>query len=159
MLEWECLDIHELTASHFRLESGVENGELLLDHSCPCAGLTKKHEELQYLELVKTIIESGTELTDRTGVGTISLFGPQMRFSLRGGTLPLLTTKRVFHRAVIEELLWFLRGSTDGNELAKKDVHIWDANGTEQFLASVGLGHRQAGNVVFDGESVYWRNK
>lgn len=68
----------------------------------------------------------------------MSIFGAQMRFSLRDSTFPLLTTKRVFWRGVAEELLWFIRGSTNGNELAKKNVHIWDANGSREFLDSRG---------------------
>ena len=65
-------------------------------------------EEMQYLEMCKTIIETGVERGDRTGTGTLSQFGTQMRFSLRDGTLPLLTTKRTFWRGVAEELLWFI---------------------------------------------------
>jgi thymidylate synthase len=62
------------------------------------------------------------------GTGTKSIFGAQMRFSLRE-SFPLITTKRTFWRGVAEELLWFIRGSTNGNALAAKGVHIWDANG------------------------------
>lgn len=65
-----------------------------------------RHEELQYLDMVKDIIETGFDRSDRTGVGTISKFGAQMRFSLRDDVFPLLTTKRVFWRGVAEELLW-----------------------------------------------------
>lgn len=65
-------------------------------------------EELQYLEMCRDIIEKGTVKGDRTGTGTRSKFGTQMRFSLRDGRLPLLTTKRVFWRGVAEELLWFI---------------------------------------------------
>ena len=67
------------------------------------------------------------------GTGTLSVFGAQMRFSLRE-SFPLLTTKRVFWRGVAEELLWFLRGCTNGNKLSEKNVKIWDANGTRDFL-------------------------
>ena len=62
------------------------------------------------------------------GTGTISIFGAQMRFSLRE-SFPLLTTKRTFWRGVAEELLWFIQGNTNANDLAAKKVHIWDANG------------------------------
>lgn len=65
-------------------------------------------EEMQYLDLCREIIESGIQRGDRTGTGTLSKFGTQMRFSLRDGTLPLLTTKRTFWRGVAEELLWFI---------------------------------------------------
>lgn len=65
-------------------------------------------EEMQYLDLCREILESGIQRGDRTGTGTLSKFGTQMRFSLRDGTLPLLTTKRTFWRGVAEELLWFV---------------------------------------------------
>jgi len=65
-------------------------------------------EEMQYLNLCREILETGVRRGDRTGTGTLSKFGTQMRFSLRGGTLPLLTTKRTFWRGVAEELLWFV---------------------------------------------------
>jgi dihydrofolate reductase/thymidylate synthase len=65
-------------------------------------------EEMQYLEMCREIIEHGVHRGDRTGTGTLSKFGTQMRFSLRDGTLPLLTTKRTFWRGVAEELLWFV---------------------------------------------------
>jgi thymidylate synthase len=68
--------------------------------------MQKQHEELQYLNMVKDIIETGFEKSDRTGVGTISKFGAQMRFNLKDDEFPLLTTKRVFWRGVAEELLW-----------------------------------------------------
>lgn len=65
-------------------------------------------EEIQYLDMCRNILENGVKRGDRTGTGTLSQFGTQMRFSLRDGTLPLLTTKRVFWRGVAEELLWFV---------------------------------------------------
>ncbi|KAH9586705.1 Thymidylate synthase/dCMP hydroxymethylase domain [Trypanosoma melophagium] len=96
-------------------------------------------EEEQYLNLVSRIIREGNVKEDRTGVGTLSLFGAQMRFSLRGNRLPLLTTKRVFWRGVCAELLWFLRGDTYAQLLSDKGVHIWDGNGSRAFLDSRGL--------------------
>jgi len=104
-------------------------------------------EEMQYLEMCKDIIENGAQRGDRTGTGTLSNFGTQMRFSLRDGTLPLLTTKRTFWRGVAEELLWFIQGSTNANDLAAKDIHIWDGNGSREFLDSRGLEHREAGDL------------
>lgn len=72
---------------------------------------------------------------------------PSLRFSLADGVLPLLTTKRVFLRGVVEELLWFVRGSTDGKLLAEKDIHIWEGNGSREYLDKVGLGHRREGDL------------
>lgn len=80
-------------------------------------------------------------------MGTYSLFGAQMRYSLRDNVFPLLTTKRVFWRAVVEELLWFIRGSTNALELRDKNVHIWDANSTRDFLDSAGLHDREEGDL------------
>uniref|UniRef100_A0A804NRA6 Thymidylate synthase/dCMP hydroxymethylase domain-containing protein n=1 Tax=Zea mays TaxID=4577 RepID=A0A804NRA6_MAIZE len=77
-----------------------------------------RHEEYQYLNLVEDIIRSGAQKNDRTGTGTLSKFGCQMRFNLRK-KIPLLTTKRVFWRGVVEELLWFISGSTN----AKGIIH------------------------------------
>lgn len=70
-----------------------------------------------------------------------------MRFSLADMTLPLLTTKRVFTRGVIEELLWFVRGSTHNKLLQDKDVHIWDGNGSREYLDKIGLKDREEGDL------------
>lgn len=61
--------------------------------------------------------------------------------------IPLLTTKRVFWKGVVEELLWFIRGSTNSKELADKGVHIWDANGSKEFLSKSGFGDREEGDL------------
>lgn len=105
------------------------------------------HEENQYLQALKDILTRGVERGDRTGTGTLSLFGMQMRFSLRDDQFPLLTTKRVFWRGVAEELIWFVRGRTNANELAEKNIHIWDGNGSREFLDNLGLTHREEGDL------------
>jgi thymidylate synthase len=79
----------------------------------------------QYLELCRHVLERGVETRDRTGVGTRSAFGYQMRFDLGRG-FPLLTTKKLFVKGIIHELLWFLRGETNVNSLREAGVHIWD---------------------------------
>lgn len=91
-------------------------------------------EEMQYLRLVEDILDNGVKRGDRTGTGTLSKFGVQMRFSLRDGRFPLLTTKRVFWRGVAEELLWFISGCTNAKVLQEKGIHIWDGNGSREFL-------------------------
>jgi thymidylate synthase len=79
----------------------------------------------QYLELVRHILEHGVDRPDRTGTGTRSIFGHQLRFDLRDG-FPLLTTKKLSTKAIIHELLWFLRGETNVRSLQAAGVHIWD---------------------------------
>ena len=79
----------------------------------------------QFLDLVRHIRDNGVTKTDRTGTGTTSVFGYQMRFDLNDG-FPLVTAKKTHTRSIIEELLWFLRGSTDNNELKAVGVSIWD---------------------------------
>ncbi|CAB52423.1 putative thymidylate synthase [Schizosaccharomyces pombe] len=105
-------------------------------------------EEEQYLNLIRYILENGQSRPDRTGTGTRSVFAPpQLRFSLRNNTLPLLTTKRVFLRGVLEELLWFIHGDTNANHLSEKGIHIWDGNGSREFLDSRGLTDRKVGDL------------
>ncbi|XP_064094500.1 thymidylate synthase-like [Macrobrachium nipponense] len=108
---------------------------------------TERHEEYQYLDLIRRIMTTGNKKGDRTGTGTLSLFGAQMRFSLRDGVFPLLTTKRVFWRGVAEELLWFIRGSTNAKELQEKGVHIWDGNSSKEFLEKSGFPDREEGDL------------
>ena len=125
--------------------------------------------------MVDDVIRTGSLKGDRTGTGTLSKFGTQMRFNLRH-SFPLLTTKRTFWRGalcsvimchvvylarlasdtdtrwtsghplaaagVVEELLWFISGSTDARQLQEKGVHIWDGNASREYLDRVGLQHR-----------------
>ncbi|ODQ81126.1 hypothetical protein BABINDRAFT_160529, partial [Babjeviella inositovora NRRL Y-12698] len=106
------------------------------------------HEEQAYLDLCKRIIEEGESRPDRTGTGTVALFGPpQLRFDLRNDAFPLLTTKRVFSRAIILELLWFIQGCTDGKKLSEQGVNIWEGNGSREYLDSIGLTHLREGDL------------
>ncbi|KAJ7594082.1 thymidylate synthase/dCMP hydroxymethylase domain-containing protein [Mycena floridula] len=106
------------------------------------------HDEYQYLDLIRRVLDTGEVRPDRTGTGTISIFAPpSLRFSLTDNTLPLLTTKRTFFRGIAEELLWFIHGCTDSTLLSKKGIKIWDGNGSKAFLESRGLGDRREGDL------------
>lgn len=114
------------------------------------------HQELQYLNGIRDIIDNGHKRTGRNGV-VISKPGMSMRWSLADNTIPLLTSKRVYWKGVKEELLWMLSGSTYAPDLAEKGVHIWDANASRDFLDSRGLTN----NVVGDLGPIYgyqWRH-
>lgn len=113
-------------------------------------------EEYQYIDLIKLILEKGVDKDDRTGVGTLSIFSHNMRFNLRE-SFPLLTTKKVYWKGVVEELLWFISGSTDANILKEKGVKIWNGNTTREFLDSRGLSHYSEGDIGA-GYGFQWRH-
>ncbi|MDE1993357.1 MAG: thymidylate synthase [Rhizobiaceae bacterium] len=84
-----------------------------------------RHPEYQYLDLIEHVLEKGDRRIDRTGVGTLSVFGAMMRFDLSDGTFPAYTTKRVFWKTAVKEMLWFLTGQTNIQSLLKDNVRIW----------------------------------
>lgn len=113
---------------------GDSNGEVNLD-------------ERKYLDQIRYILKNGDKVDDRTGVGTVSVFGMHSTYSLRNGVIPVLTTKRVYWKGVVEELLWFIRADTNAKHLSEKGVKIWDANGSRQFLDKLGFTDRQEGDL------------
>ena len=114
-------------------------------------------EELNYLRMLWTILNKGSERTDRTGVGTYGIFGTQLRFSLQNNVVPMLTTKKMFSKGIIEELLFFLRGETDTKKLEAKGVNIWKGNTTREFLDQRGLEDLSDGDMG-KGYGFQWRN-
>jgi thymidylate synthase len=128
----------------------------------------KEHEEYQYLHLIEDIITNGYSQEDRTGVGTFTKVGSQMRFSLRNKTLPVYTTRRTFFRGAVEEILWILRGETDVKSLQEKNIHIWDGNTTSNFINRRGLEGVVPENSIgtlygfqfrnWNGDWVQWRD-
>jgi thymidylate synthase len=117
---------------------------------------TTAHEEYVYLELLNKIITNGKLREDRTGTGTISIFGHQMRFDI-SETIPVLTTKFVPWKSCIKELLWFLKGQTDVTLLQKEGVRIWDGNSSREFLDNRGLHHLPEGDIGA-GYGFNWRH-
>ncbi|MFS0576351.1 thymidylate synthase [Sporosarcina sp. 179-K 3D1 HS] len=93
------------------------------------------HPEMEYLNLLQNILDKGVKKEDRTGTGTLSLFGYQMRFDLNKG-FPLLTTKRVPFRLVASELLWFIKGDTNIRYLLQHNNHIWDEWAFKKWVES-----------------------
>lgn len=96
------------------------------------------HEEYQYLNLLDDILENGTWEEGRNG-RVKCVFGRSMRFSLKDGKIPIITTKKTAWKTCLKELLWFIRGETDAKLLQQQGVHIWDGNSSREFLDSRGL--------------------
>jgi thymidylate synthase len=103
----------------------------------------------QYLDLLQDIKDNGVKKADRTGVGTISVFGRQIRFDLSEG-FPAVTTKKLFMRGIIHELIWFLQGSSNIKYLVDNDVHIWDEWPYKHYLI-------EQGKDVPDSNSEQWK--
>jgi len=104
------------------------------------------HEEEQYLDLINKILDEGDIIESRNGI-VKSIFGNKMEFDLSNNTLPLLTTKRVAYKTCIKELLWFIRGQTSNKTLKDQNVHIWDENGSREFLDSRNLNYRNVDDL------------
>jgi len=102
-------------------------------------------EEQEYLDLMRRILETGKSNNDRTGIGTLSLFGAMLKFQLRD-TFPISTTKRIPLRMIFEELMLYISGRTDNRILQEKGIHIWDGNTSREFLDRRGLREYREGD-------------
>ena len=109
-----------------------------------------------YLRLCNQVLKHGEKRIDRTGTGTLSIFGEQMKFDI-SQSIPILTTKRVPWKSCIEELLWFLRGNTNSKDLDHKGVKIWNGNSSREFLDQCGLNHLEDGDCGAN-YSFQWRH-
>lgn len=107
--------------------------------------VNKRHQEYEYLDLIKEVLDKGNNVPDRTGTGTLSLFGKSMSFDI-SNSIPFLTTKQLAYKSVLKELLWFISGSTDSKVLEKQGVNIWKLNTTREFLDNRGLYHYNVGD-------------
>ena len=145
--------MEHLAEDFYNTNANVVEQENKLKH---IFSVKNQHEEYQYLNLIQNIIENGHWEEGRNGK-TQSIFGASMRFTLKDGKIPILTTKKTAWKTCLKELLWFIRGETDAKLLQKQDVHIWDANTSREFLDSRGLQLYPEG-MIGPGYGYQWRH-
>ena len=154
--DYQCdVFMPELDNDKFKLISSKEDSENDVNMKFNHYEYQNK-EEQNYLDLMREIIDNGVPSGDRTGTGTNSVFGRVLKYDIRDGKLPLLTSKRTFIRGIIEEMLFFVSGNTDCTKLQEKGIHIWDGNTTREFLDNRGLNHLPVGDMGA-GYAFQWR--
>lgn len=129
--------------SHFRYLVYLNNK---INHYNTYNLFWENHEEQQYLNCLHSILSTGLQRQDRTGVGTFSKFGECFKYNLED-TFPLLTTKKMFVRGIFEELKFYLSGKTDNKILNDKKINIWNGNTSRDFLDKRGLSHYPEGDM------------
>ena len=140
----ELLHPLELTNTDFQIsEDSVSNSSLKLFKNTE--RLYPEYEE-QFLDLLSAVYKYGETRTDRTGTGTKSLFGKSIQIDV-SQQFPLLTTRNLSFNIILEELLWFLRGSTNSTELSEKGIKIWNGNSSREFLDNRGLTNYKEGLI------------
>lgn len=113
------------------------------------------HDEQQYLDLIHRILKDGEKKKNRTGTDTLSMFGTRMEFNMSNDSIPFLTTKRVYYKMIIKELIWFISGSTDSKVLEAQNVRIWRGNSSKEFLEKLNLPYREGD--IGPGYGFQWR--
>ena len=108
----------------------------------------ERHPEYQYLDLLAQVLDHGDPRIDRTGVGTQSIFGAMARFDV-GTAIPMLTTKRVFWKTAVKEMLWFLTGGTNIQSLLKQNVRIWTDWPFDKYKKATGDGPQSVTAAIF----------
>ena len=122
--------------------------------------MSRFFQESQYLNLIKNIINSGVKEVGRNGT-TYSQIGGMMRFSLKDNKIPIMTTKKLAWRVCLKELLWFIKGDTNNENLKKENVTIWNGNATREFLDSRGLTKLRENDLgpVYGHQWRFWNAK
>lgn len=112
--------------------------------------------EYKYLQLTKKILNEGIIRNNRTNTKTLSIFGEKLEFNISNNAMPLLTTKKMNFTTIVEELLWFISGSTNVKKLAEKGVNIWNQNSSKEYLASRNLSYEEGD--IGPGYGFQWRH-
>lgn len=123
--------------------------------------LMENSEERAFQEMIQRIVDEGVSHGDRTGMGTQSIFGHQLTFSLENNRFPMTTIRKSFFRGIFEELMWFLRGETDAKILSKKGIRIWEDNSRRHVLDKLGLKNLEEGDCgpIYSFQWRYWGAK